>query len=273
MSARPRLELLRDSFPDRPAFDTAVSHALLRLTARGEMPATLRLHRPGPSVAFGRLDALSAGYPEAVAAARAHGFEAIERLAGGRAAVYHEDTVGLAHTIPDTEPAARTHERFAECAGLLADALRELGVDAHVGAVAGEYCAGDFSVNARERSKLVGIGQKLVGAAAHVGGVIVAAGGERVRDVLVPVYAALGVEWQPATAGSVADELSGADYESVEQAIARAYGERYELIEGRLDPGVIELAERLEPEQMAPGTSLAMATGMPQPSSGQIGQK
>lgn len=273
MPARPRLELLRDSFPQRPALDTALSHALLRLTAQGELPATLRLHRPGPSVAFGRLDALAPGYPEAVAAARSHGFEAIERLAGGRAAVYHEDTVGLALTLPDSEPAVRTYDRFAECAGLLAEALRALGVDARVGAVPGEYCAGDFSVNARGRSKLVGIGQKLVGAAAHVGGVTVATGSARVRDVLVPVYAALGISWDSASAGSVADELPGADYELVEQAIARAYGERYELVEARLDPAVIELAERLEPEHLAPGASRETASGMPQPSKGQIGQK
>ena len=31
----------------------------------------------------------------------------------------------------------------------IASALRGLGVDAHVGAVPGEYCPGDHSVNAR----------------------------------------------------------------------------------------------------------------------------
>ena len=134
---RPPLHLVRDAFPHRPAFDTAVSHAVLRLVAAGQLPETLRLHRPGPNVAFGRLDAIQPGYPDAVSAARERGFEAVERLAGGRAAVYHEDVVGLAHAVRVADPARGTYERFAATAALLTGALRELGVDARVGEVPG----------------------------------------------------------------------------------------------------------------------------------------
>ena len=255
--SRPRLLLLRDSFPDRPALDTAVSRALLQVTAAGELAETLRLHRPGPNVAFGRLDALAPGYQAAVAAARKLGFEAVERLAGGRAAVYHEDTVGLAHTIPDPEPAARTYERFGQTAHLVAGALAALGVDARVGEVPGEYCPGAYSVNAGGTLKLVGIGQRLVPGAAHVGGVAVARGGDRVRAVLGPVYHALGVPWESATAGGMDDVAPGVGYEEAETALLRAYEERYELEESTLDPDVLALAEELESEHLAPGPALA----------------
>ena len=72
---------------------------MLRVAA-GELPETLRIARPGPIVAFGKRDVVTAGYPDAVRAARAGGFEAVEGLAGGRAAVFHEDTIAFAHADP-----------------------------------------------------------------------------------------------------------------------------------------------------------------------------
>ena len=63
-------------------------------------------------MAFGKRDVVTAGYPEAVRAARAGGFEAIEGVAGGRAAVFHEDTIAFAHATPDADPRSRIDERF-----------------------------------------------------------------------------------------------------------------------------------------------------------------
>ena len=90
------IQLVRTAFPDRPAYDTAVSHAILERVARGELPETFRLARPGAMVAFGKQDVNSPGYTDAVTAAYAGGFEAVQRLAGGRAAVFHENTIAFA---------------------------------------------------------------------------------------------------------------------------------------------------------------------------------
>src|SRR5689334_25014788 len=160
-------------------------------------------------VAFGRQDVASARYTAAVRAAREHGFEAIERLAGGRAAVFHEGTLAIAHARPDPEPQSHIYPRFEEWSRLMEAALKRLGVDAGVGEVPGEYCPGGYSVHAGGRIKLAGIGQKLVKNAGHLGGVLVVTGSARVRGVLVPVYEALGLDFDPATAGSADDELPG----------------------------------------------------------------
>jgi hypothetical protein len=104
-------------------------------------------------------------------------------------------------------------------------------VDARVGEVPGEYCPGEHSVNARGKTKLAGIGQRILLHAAHVGGVIVVGESERVRDVLIPVYRALELDWDPATVGSVEDEAPGARWEDVEQAILGRFRETYTLIE------------------------------------------
>ena len=85
----------------------------------GELPETLRLARPPRMVAFGKQDAVAGGYAAAVSAARGQGFEAVLRLAGGRAAVFHEGTIGIAHAVHETSPragmqaAVRVHGRPA----------------------------------------------------------------------------------------------------------------------------------------------------------------
>src|ERR687898_1645308 len=95
------VRLVRASFPDRPALGTAVSRAILLRVAKGELPPTIRLHRPGSVVAFGRQDVASPGYRSGVASARAAGFEASERLAGGRAALFHPGTLAFSHAVGD----------------------------------------------------------------------------------------------------------------------------------------------------------------------------
>lgn len=228
--------------------DTAVSRALLLRAGAGEVAETIRLYAPGPVLAFGRRDVLSAGYPEAVEAARAAGFVPVERLAGGRAAVFHEGTIAFAWTIPDPDPTSRTTARFVDLAATVVAALAFLGVDARIGEVAGEYCPGEYSVNARGSVKLMGVGQRLARRAAHVGGVIVVSGPERIRRVLEPVYAALGLEWDPATVGAVDREAPGVTVGVVISAVLAALGARHDLIPGRLDPATVSLARTLAPE-------------------------
>jgi octanoyl-[GcvH]:protein N-octanoyltransferase len=247
-----RLNVICDAFPDDPALDVAVSRALLERVAAREVPDSLRLGRPSAWVAFGKRDALAAGYAEAVRSAREAGFGAALRLAGGRAAVFHEGTVAIAHAIADEDPRSRVHDRFRWVADAVASALRDLGVDARAGEVQGEYCPGGYSVNAGGQTKLAGVGQRLIRGAAHLGGVVVAEGAERVRDALVPVYAELGLDWDPQTAGSVADEAPGVGFGEVAAALRAEYERRYELVETKLDEETLALARRLAPQHRPP---------------------
>src|SRR5215203_6594930 len=184
-----RLRLIRHSFPDQPDLNTAVSRTFLRRVAAGGLPPTIRIHRPGREVAFGRQDVASPAYAAAAEAARAAGFAAVERLAGGRAAVFHEGTIAIARAYSDPQPPKRTYARFEEMAEVITAAIRELGVDALVGEVPGEYCPGAYSVNARGRVKLIGTAQRLVRGAALLGASIVVGDGPGIRAVLDDVYA------------------------------------------------------------------------------------
>jgi len=247
------LHLVVDPGIADPALDSALSRALLLRVAAGELPETLRISRPGPTVAFGKRDVVSDGYAAAVAAARAGGFEATERLAGGRAAVFHEQTLHFGHAVRDDEPRLRVTERFEQTAALIARAFARLGVDARIGEIEGEYCPGEHSVNARGATKLMGLGQRVIKDGAYVGGVVVVDGAERVRDVLVPVYDALGLEWRPETTGSLADESPGVTWDDARAAIEAEYAETYELEPVELDDDTSALAHELAPEHRSLG--------------------
>lgn len=255
---RQAVRLLRASHPEPPALDTALSRAVLEAVSRGELPETLRLHRPAPVLAFGPRDRVAPGFAEAVAAARSRGFAPVLRLAGGRAAVFHEGTLALSWAVPGASPREGIRARFEAAAGVLIEAFRSLGVDARVGEVPGEYCPGEHSVSAGGRTKLAGLGQRVVARAAHVGGVVVVAGADRVREVLVPVYEALGLDWDPRTVGSLEEEVPGLAWEDVEAAVRRAFEARFPLEEAALPPGILERARRLLPDHALGGRRLAL---------------
>src|SRR5215212_9304177 len=231
-----RLRLIRHSFPDQPALSTAVSRTILHRVAAGELPATIRIHRPGNEVAFGRQDLASPGYEAAAEAARA--------------AVFHQGTIAIARAYGDPQPPKRTYARFEEMADLIAATLRGLGIDARVGEVPGEYCPGAYSINARGATKLAGIGQRMIRGGAHIGGVVVAAGAREVARVLEPVYRALDLGWDPATSGSVSDELGrNLDPGEIEEALIAELAKHYELVDGELDEETMRLAaQSLEPD-------------------------
>jgi lipoate-protein ligase A len=146
----------------------------------------------------------------------------------------------------------RIQGRFQELAQIVAGALRSLGVDARIGEVPGEYCPGAHSVNAGGKTKLMGVGQRIVQRAAHVGGVVVVGESERIRDVLLPVNEALGLEWDPATVGSLQDEAPDITWEAAETAIIEGFTARYDVAETSLDEAVIALARELEHTHAAP---------------------
>ncbi len=240
-----RYSLIDETFEDQPAMDTAVSHSILNAVSNGELGGVLRLFVPGRVVAFGLADRGSDGYPRAVRAARAHGYDAVERLAGGRAAVFHESTLAFSWAVPDPEPKAEIDQRYESMASIMVEAFESLGVDARVGRLPGEYCPGNWSVNAGGRVKVMGVGQRLVRRAAHVGGVVVVDQGHLIRDVLVPVYRSLRLDWDPRTAGSLADRAPGLDNRAVARAIVEAFADHFPLERGVLPDFVVERAGHL----------------------------
>jgi octanoyl-[GcvH]:protein N-octanoyltransferase len=235
------MRLLRASLPDRPAVDAAIGDALLAAPLDGPV---LRVARPGPTVGFGRLDAIRPGFGAASVAARAHGFVPVLRTPGGHAAAYHLGSLLVELVAPDEDPIGGMRPRFASFSTTLAEALQALGVDARVGAVEGEYCPGEFSVNAGGRVKLAGVAQRLKSRAWMIGAELVVEDGAPVRDVLTDVYAALELPFDPATAAALEDVAPGITVDDVERALLEAFAPRARVA---LEPSLLAAAEALAP--------------------------
>lgn len=232
--------------------DTGISHAIVRAVGEGRLPDTFRIHRTRPIVAFGRQDRVTRGYREAVAAARAGGYLPVERLAGGRAAVFHEGTLAFSWATATPEPRADITVRFTRIARLMADTFIAMGANAAIGELPGEYCPGAYSVHVDGARKVMGVGQRLVRGAAHVGGVIVVDGGRRIAEILRPVYAALDIDWDPATSGDLADWIDGATLPAVTEVLT-ARLEALGLVErATLPDWIVDEGRELAPSHVAP---------------------
>jgi octanoyl-[GcvH]:protein N-octanoyltransferase len=242
------LLLLGGSWADEPGLDTALSSVILSRVAAGSLPATMRLYVPGREVAFGKRDTVTRQYPAAVAAAREVGFGTVERLAGGRAAVFTEGTIAFSLALPDPDPRSTVYDRFEHISSIMVTAFARLGVVAAVGEVAGEYCPGAFSVHHDGRIKLMGVGQRLAKTAAHVGGVIAVSRRDLLLRALIPVYRALELEWRPATAGVLSDVRRDIDVDTAMAAVRVVLGEHYAVTKDRIDGAMVDEARPLVPD-------------------------
>ena len=232
--------LLRDAFPERPGLDMAVSHALLQRVAERARAATARVYEPGPTVAFSKLDSHAAGFPAACEAARAHGYEPVIRLGGGHAAAYGPGCLIHEEIVPHRSTLEGLTERYAHESQLVEQALLAHGVTVTAGQLDGEYCAGAHSLHVRG-VKVAGIAQRVIKGAALVSTVVLLDAGPSLRAVLVDVYAALGIDWRPETAGSVADVTSAPALADLAAALAPP-----ETGLGGFDEEDLRLAYRLE---------------------------
>jgi lipoate-protein ligase A len=256
MRARP-VSVFLTGFDDATGLDTGVSHALLDQVADGELGETFRISIPGRVVAFGKRDAVSAGFDRAVEIVRGRGYAPVVRLPGGRAAVFHEQTVSFSWTVPIDDRFTGSGARFGAVAALIVRALDLLGVPSAVGEVPGEYCPGAFSVNHANRIKLAGIGQRVVRGAAHVGGVLVVGGSSMVADVLIPVYEALDLSMNPATIGAVEDVAPGVGAEEVASAVLTAVSEAADVTAREPAPSTMDRARILSRLHVPGSTNLA----------------
>lgn len=202
---------------DHNRTDEVVAHAV----ETGE-PA-LRVWTPHPQVAFGRRDARTDGYERARELAEQRGYPAIERAVGGRAVAFSGSTLAVVHAEPDADRTA-IQSRYDAAIARFQRALDDCGVTAREGEPADSFCPGTHSLQAD--GKLAGLAQRVRSDVAITAGVVVVRDHDVVRDVLAPVYDALGVPFDPETVGSVVAAGGPADPDSIGNAIVAAFTDR-----------------------------------------------
>jgi lipoate-protein ligase A len=176
----------------------------------------LRVWRPHRQVAFGRRDRHADGYDRARETATERGYAVLEREVGGRAVAYTGQTVAFALAEPTGERREGIGDRYDRVSGAVQDALATVGVDASEGEPADAFCPGAHSLQAN--GKLVGIAQRVRQDVALTAGVVVLWDHDAIAAVLSPVYAALGVPFDPNSVGSVV--RAGGDPAGVVDALA-----------------------------------------------------
>lgn len=233
------------------AGELAITHALLRLAAQGRHSGSLRVYRPtAPVVVFGRRDTRLAGFRAAVRTAERAGFDTAVRAVGGRVVAYTQNAVVLDVVRHDPQAVANLDRRFVAYGEHMATALRGLGVEAHLGAVPGEYCPGAHSVNARGLVKLVGTAQRVVKNAWLFSSLVIVDDADRLRDVLTDVHGHLDLPFEASSVGSVRGENPALSLTDVELAVAQVWDQRWQFrsdVPTELDPSLRTLALTLEP--------------------------
>ena len=69
--------------------------------------------------------------------------------------------------------------------------------------------------------------------------------------MLVPVYDALEVRWDPATVGSIVEEVETVAYEDVRSAILDEFRLSYDLVASDLKPETVAMAKEIEKTPLA----------------------
>lgn len=215
--------VIRQSVARTAAEDLDASVALLRRVASGEIAdeRVVRLYAPKRTLALSRRESRMPGFASACQSAEARGFEASVRPTGGRAVAYDE-TCLIVDLICRDEDGMDQNEFFARAGNSIVQALRLLGIDARVGPVPGEYCPGDFSINARGMVKLMGTSQRAVRGARLLSGMLPLGDVDELVEVLVEANRALELDWRPETFGTVEREAPQLSRVEIEDGLIRA---------------------------------------------------
>jgi len=226
-----RVRVLRGRAADPDATRERV-RGLLAAAGRGR--PGVWVWTPGRHLAFGRRDARADGYEAARRIARERGFPPVERDVGGRAVAYAASTVAFASAVPSSGRGA-IRERYERTGRAVRGALRSLGAAVEAGEPPRSFCPGDHSVRAGGGGKVAGLAQRVCEDAALVGGVVVVTDEATIAGVLDPVYAALGVPFDPDAVGSVAAAGGPDDPEPVCRAVEDALVDGRDRVVERID--------------------------------------
>ena len=241
-----KIQLIKKSYTSTPTLETAISKTILDEASSKMIPEILRFFEPRNLVAFSPRDSKKNGFKNAVITTCQNSFDPVLRLSGGKAALFHSGTIGFAWTIPDDNPKANVCERFEEISLRIKDTFISMGIDAHIGEINGEYCPGRYSVNARRKSKIMGVGQRLAKYASHIGGVISITNSKLTQKILTKIYKDLDYEWIPTTAGSIEDEIGKITNSEIISILIEKFSEYYSFEETTLTKNVLEKAHNIE---------------------------
>jgi lipoate-protein ligase A len=173
------------------------------------------------------------------------GFPVLVRNSGGGAVAANRGSLSFSLTFPVENLRHGLYERYAEGLGLIASALRRLGVDAEGGEVEGEFCSGAYSVRSGgpRGVKHAGLAQRVTRRAARLEALVLVSKTDEVRDVLERIYGLLGLPFRTESVGDLPAEIP-----QVIQALSVEVRGRYRTEGGRIEERTMARARSLRGE-------------------------
>ena len=193
----------------RAAADDDLAHVSVALRAARDVPdgaRLLHLRASGPAVAFSRRDTHRPGFAAAARVAAELGFPPLVRHVGGAFAPLSAGSLVIDHYGTSPDASTTSMVRFGEHSKVLRVCLNDLGLDARVGEIAGEYCPGEFSLNIAGRVKVAGVAQRVSGRAWVVSTVLQVHGVAALREVTARCAQELGEYVDVSTMGDLETE-------------------------------------------------------------------
>ena len=208
---------------ERSADLNASTRLISMVAASPELGRIVRIYRPAPTVAFSGLESRLSGFLDAVGEAAAFAFEPVVRPAGGRMVALDQNWIILDIITPEIEKTFSNREIYLDYGAEIVNVLREFGIDANLGPVDGEYCPGDYSINARGKIKLVGTAQRVRRGARLFSACMPISISYSVATLFERVNATLGLEWNPETLGGLNDEAPQITADVLEEKLVEAF--------------------------------------------------
>lgn len=136
---------------------------------------------------------------------------------------------------PEPEKTKSHRDVYLEFGAILVNVLRGLGVDANLGAVTGEYCPGEYSINARGQVKIVGTAQRVQRGARLFSACIPISISHSVATLFERVNAELGLDWDPATLVGLSSEVPNFSIDDLEEKLITAFAPEVDSFDSLTD--------------------------------------
>ncbi|HSL00167.1 MAG TPA: hypothetical protein VK869_07500 [Rubrobacteraceae bacterium] len=220
-----RLEVPEDGF--------GLQQAVLEEVAAGFREPTALLWTSSRYVGATRPETRLPGFEKALGSAAALGFPVLVRNSGGGAVAANEGSISFSLTFPVEDLRHGLYDRYTEGVGLVAAALRRVGVEAEGGEVEGEFCPGAYSVRSGGTSgiKHAGLAQRVTRRAARVEALVLVSGTAELVTMLERFYGALGLPFRRESVGDLPVDVSRVIEALVDEVRERYGGEEVRVSE------------------------------------------
>ena len=202
------MEILTTQNLTRPEDGFGLQQAVLEEVASGRRGPAALIWSSSPYVGVTRPETRLGGFAQAARSVRDLGIPVLVRNSGGGAVAANRGSLSFSLTFPVGDLRHGLYERYADGVGLLAAALRRVGVEAEGGPVEGEFCPGAYSVRSGgpRGVKHAGLAQRVTRRAARLEALVLVTETGPVRGALARFYGTLGLPFRP---GCVADLPAG----------------------------------------------------------------